>query len=142
LIPLALQAASGRRPALTVYGRDYDTPDGTCIRDYIHVSDLCEAHWLALQSLLDGAPSQSYNLGNGQGYSVQEVIQAAESVTGARLPVREGPRRDGDPARLVADSTLARERLGWNPRYADLQTIVAHAWRWEQKMAAREVLPM
>ena len=142
LIPLVLQAASGRRPNVTVYGRDFDTPDGTCIRDYIHVSDLCDAHWLALQSLLDGAPSQAYNLGNGQGYSVQEVIQAAEGVTGRRITALEGSRRAGDPARLVADATLARQRLGWSPQYAELETIVAHAWRWEQKLATQEALPM
>ncbi len=136
LIPLVLQAASGRRPHIAVYGRDYDTPDGTCIRDYIHVSDLCEAHWLALQSLCSGGPSQAYNLGNGLGFSVQEVIETAQRVTGRPIPVVEGPRRPGDPARLVADATLARQRLGWQPRYASLDTIVAHAWGWEQKMAA------
>jgi UDP-glucose 4-epimerase len=136
LIPLVLQAASGRRPHIAVYGRDYDTPDGTCIRDYIHVSDLCDAHWLALQSLINGAPSQAYNLGNGQGFSVQQVIATAQRVTGRPIPVVEGPRRPGDPARLVADATLARQRLGWQPRHAELDTIVAHAWGWEQKMAA------
>ena len=136
LIPLVLQAASGRRPHIAVYGRDYDTPDGTCIRDYIHVSDLCEAHWLALQSLWAGGPSQAYNLGNGLGFSVQEVIETAQRVTGRPIPVVEGPRRPGDPARLVADATLARQRLGWQPRYASLDTIVAHAWGWEKKMAA------
>ena len=139
LIPLVLQAASGRRPHIAVYGRDYDTPDGTCIRDYIHVSDLCEAHWLALQSLCSGGPSQAYNLGNGLGFSVQEVIATAQRVTGRPIPVVEGPRRPGDPARLVADATLARQRLGWQPRYASLDTIVAHAWGWEQKMAALQV---
>ncbi len=137
LIPLVLQAASGRRPHVTVYGRDYDTPDGTCIRDYIHVSDLCEAHWLALQSLLGDGPSQAYNLGNGQGFSVQQVIDAAERLTGARIRVLEGPRRAGDPARLVADARLARQRLGWRPRLSELDTIVHSAWRWEQKMAQR-----
>jgi UDP-glucose 4-epimerase len=138
LIPLVLQAASGRRPHIAVFGRDCDTPDGTCIRDYIHVSDLCEAHWLALQSLWAGGPSQAYNLGNGLGFSVQQVITAAERVTGARLTVVHSPRRPGDPARLVADATLARQRLGWRPRHAELDTIVAHAWRWEQKMAATQ----
>ena len=137
LIPLVLQAASGRRPHVTVYGRDYDTPDGTCIRDYIHVSDLCEAHWLALQSLLADGPSQAYNLGNGQGFSVQQVIDAAERLTGARIRVLEGPRREGDPARLVADARLAQKRLGWRPRLSELDTIVQTAWRWEQKMAQR-----
>jgi UDP-glucose 4-epimerase len=139
LIPLVLQAASGRRPHINVFGRDYDTPDGTCIRDYIHIQDLCEAHWLALQSLMQGQGSQAYNLGNGSGFSVQEVIDAARTVTGQPIPVVDGPRRDGDPARLVADSALARSRLGWQPCYADLTPIVQHAWDWEQKMASSNV---
>lgn len=136
LIPLVLQAASGRRPHIHVFGRDYDTPDGTCIRDYIHIQDLCEAHWLAIQSLLAGRGSQAYNLGNGSGFSVQEVIDTARAITGRPIPVVDGPRRAGDPARLVADATQARERLGWQPQYADLATIVRHAWQWEQKVAA------
>jgi UDP-glucose 4-epimerase len=131
LIPLVLQAASGRRSHISVFGRDYDTPDGTCIRDYIHINDLCEAHWLALQSLMQGAQSQRYNLGNGNGFSVQEVIDAAIRVTGRPIAVRDAPRRDGDPARLVADATLARQQLGWQPRFADLETMVRHAWGWE-----------
>ena len=130
LIPLVLQAASGRRPSISVFGRDYDTPDGTCIRDYVHIQDLCSAHWLALQSLVNGADSQSYNLGNGNGFSVQQVIDTAEQVTGRKISVVNGPRRDGDPARLVADSRLAREKLGWQPQYADLATIIEHAWKW------------
>jgi UDP-glucose 4-epimerase len=133
LIPLVLQAASGRRPHIGVFGRDYDTPDGTCVRDYIHIEDLCSAHWLALQSLMGGAGSQAYNLGNGQGFSVQEVIDTAQQVTGRSIAVVNGPRRAGDPARLVADSSLIREKLGWQPRYADLATIVAHAWAWETR---------
>jgi UDP-glucose 4-epimerase len=133
LIPLVLQAASGRRPKIGVFGRDYDTPDGTCVRDYIHIEDLCSAHWLALQSLMEGAGSQAYNLGNGQGFSVQEVIDTAQQVTGRSIAVVNGPRRAGDPARLVADSSLIREKLGWEPRYADLATIVAHAWAWETR---------
>jgi UDP-glucose 4-epimerase len=133
LIPLVLQAASGRRADIAVFGRDYDTPDGTCIRDYIHINDLCEAHWLALQSLAQGAGSQRYNLGNGAGFSVQEVIDAARRVTGRPIAVRDAPRREGDPARLVADATLARKQLGWVPQFPDLETIVAHAWGWEQK---------
>jgi len=136
LIPLVLQAASGRRPSISVFGRDYDTPDGTCIRDYIHIQDLCSAHWLALRSLLNGEESQSYNLGNGNGFSVQEVIDTAEQVTGRKIPVVNSPRRDGDPARLVADSRLAREKLGWQPQYADLATIIEHAWKWEMKSVA------
>jgi UDP-glucose 4-epimerase len=133
LIPLVLQAASGRRPSISVFGRDYDTLDGTCIRDYIHIQDLCSAHWLALQSLMNGADSQAYNLGNGNGFSVQEVIDTAEQVTGRKIPVVSGPRRDGDPARLVADSRLAREKLGWQPQYADLASIIEHAWKWETR---------
>jgi UDP-glucose 4-epimerase len=135
LIPLVLQAASGRRANISVFGRDYDTPDGTCIRDYIHIQDLCSAHWLALESLMDGEDSQSYNLGNGNGFSVQQVIDTAEQVTGRKIPVVDGPRRDGDPARLVADSRLAREKLGWQPQYADLSTIIEHAWKWETRGA-------
>jgi UDP-glucose 4-epimerase len=135
LIPLVLQAASGRRPSIGVFGRDYDTPDGTCVRDYIHIEDLCSAHWLALQSLMGGAGSQAYNLGNGQGFSVQEVINTAHQVTGRSIAVVNGPRRAGDPARLVADSSLIREKLGWQPHYADLATIVAHAWAWETRQS-------
>ena len=133
LIPLILQAASGRRSHISVFGQDYDTPDGTCIRDYIHINDLCSAHWLALQSLMSGECSQAYNLGNGNGFSVQEVIDAAKQVTGRNIPVQHAPRRAGDPARLVADATQARQKLGWQPQYADLATIVQHAWAWEQK---------
>lgn len=133
LIPLVLQAASGRRPHILVFGRDYDTPDSTCIRDYIHIQDLCSAHWLALQSLINGADSQAYNLGNGNGFSVQEVINTAEQVTGRMIPVVDAARRAGDPERLVADSTLARKQLGWKPQYADLATIIEHAWRWEMR---------
>jgi UDP-glucose 4-epimerase len=131
LIPLVLQVASGRRPRISVFGRDYDTPDGTCIRDYVHIADLCEAHWLSLQSLMNGGSSQAYNLGNGHGFSVQEVIDTAEAVTGRKIAVVNAPRREGDPARLVADATLARKQLGWQPQYADLATIIAHAWKWE-----------
>lgn len=133
LIPLVMQVASGRRPHIGVFGRDYDTPDGTCIRDYIHIYDLCSAHWLALESLLNGAGSQAYNLGNGQGFSVQEVIDTVHKVTGRPIAVVNEPRRAGDPARLVADSRLVREKLGWQPRYTDLTTIVDHAWRWEAR---------
>lgn len=131
LIPLALQAATGRRPQITVFGKDYETPDGTCIRDYIHVNDLGEAHLLGLQRLWDGGGSAAYNLGNGNGFSVQEVIDTARAVTGREIPVAYGERRPGDPARLVADSRRARAELGWQPRRADLATIIADAWRWE-----------
>ncbi len=133
LIPLVLQAASGRREHITVFGKDYDTPDGTCIRDYIHITDLCQAHLLALEKLMAGADSMAYNLGNGQGFSVQEVIDAARKVTGRQIPVIESERREGDPARLVADATMARQQLGWQPQYAELETIIEHAWHWEQR---------
>lgn len=136
LIPLVLRAASGRRESITLFGTDYNTPDGTCIRDYIHVHDLCDAHLRALKGLLSGAGSDRFNLGNGQGYSVQEVIDAAARVTGFKIPVTRGERRAGDPARLVADSARARAKLGWNPRYVDLDTIIAHAWAWEQRAGA------
>jgi len=130
LIPLVLFAAMGKRDHIAIFGSDYDTPDGTCIRDYIHVSDLCEAHYLALQRLRAGAPSTVYNLGNGQGYSVREVIRAAEQVVGKSIPVRYAPRRAGDPARLVASAEKARRELGWQPRYPALTTMIGHAYRW------------
>lgn len=138
LIPLILQAASGRRSDIRVFGRDYDTPDGTCVRDYIHVQDLCSAHWLALQSLRQGGQSGAFNLGNGQGFSVQQVIEAAERVSGRAIRVIDEPRRAGDPARLVADAGLARQALGWAPERADLQTILGDAWRWELKTLSRQ----
>lgn len=133
LIPICLQVASGRRPEMAVFGTDYDTPDGTCIRDYVHVADLCSAHALALEQLLQGGDSRRYNLGNGEGFSVREVIDTVARVTGKSLNVREEARRAGDPARLIADSRRARQELGWNPQYADLATIVAHAWAFEEK---------
>jgi UDP-glucose 4-epimerase len=131
LIPLILQAASGHRQNITVFGRDYKTPDGTCIRDYIHILDLAEAHWLALQYLQADGPTTAFNLGNGNGYSVESVIQSARRVTGKAIPVLEGQRREGDPARLVANADEIKLRLGWQPAYADLDTIMAHAWQWE-----------
>ncbi|MFQ3623520.1 MAG: UDP-glucose 4-epimerase GalE [Acetobacteraceae bacterium] len=130
LIPLVLDAAAGRRPPLTVFGDDYDTPDGTCIRDYIHVADLASAHLLALEAIR--GRSVRYNLGNGTGYSVREVIAAAERVTGRRVPHAIGPRRAGDPPVLVASSARIRDELGWTPRHPDLETIIAHAWGWRQ----------
>lgn len=133
LIPLVLQAVAGRRSDITVFGRDYDTPDGTCIRDYIHVVDLVKAHGLALGYLNGGGASTALNLGTGQGHSVQEVIDAARSVTGCDIPVRDAPRRAGDPPRLVADASLAKAVLGWTPQYSDLETMIQHAWAWEQK---------
>lgn len=135
LLPLILQAAAGRRPHITIYGDDYATPDGSCVRDYIHIEDLCSAHLLALRQLLAGSESARYNLGNGNGFSVREVITAAQRVTGCEIPVVIGERRAGDPPSLVADSRCARAELGWQPQFADLDTIVAHAWAWERKHA-------
>ncbi len=135
LIPLVLQAASGRRASIQVFGQDYDTPDGTCIRDYIHIVDLCEAHLLALDRLCAGAQSAAYNLGNGSGFSVKEVIDTAERVTGTGIARVFGERRAGDPARLVAEAKLARAELGWRPTFDSLETIVRHAWAWERRTA-------
>lgn len=132
LIPLILQAASGRREAIKVFGHDYDTPDGTCIRDYIHINDLCDAHILGLERLWRGEGSGAFNLGNGQGFSVQEVIEAVRRVSRSDFKVIHDQRRAGDPARLVADSRKAREVLGWSPQYDDLDTIIQHAWNWEK----------
>ena len=133
LIPLVLQAASGRRDNISIFGTDYDTSDGTCIRDYIHIEDLCSAHLLALEALDEGGDSKVYNMGNGQGYSIREVIDTVKKVTGNEFDVVEAPRRDGDPARLVADSKQLKLDLGWTPKYPDLETIIQHAWNWEQK---------
>jgi UDP-arabinose 4-epimerase len=133
LIPLVLDAASGRRENIAVFGTDYDTPDGTCIRDYIHVTDLAQAHVLALKALREGASSDFYNLGNERGFSVREVIAAAERATGLKVPVKESGRREGDPAALVADATKARSVLGWKPRHAELDEMVRTAWAWHQK---------
>lgn len=129
LIPLLLQVASGQRETISVYGCDYPTPDGTCIRDYIHVDDLCSAHLQALQALFSENGSRIYNLGTGKGYSVQEVIKAVQEVTGQALSVLTAPRRLGDPAILVADSKLAQQELGWQPQFTDLQQLIEHAWR-------------
>jgi UDP-glucose 4-epimerase len=133
LIPLVLQAASGRREAISVFGTDYDTPDGSCIRDYVHVSDLCDAHLLALNHLMADGESARFNLGNGEGFSVKEVIDTAEKVTGKKINVKYQARREGDPARLIANSTKIREQLNWQPKRADLSTIIQDAWAWEQK---------
>lgn len=130
LIPLVLKAAAGLLPHLEVFGTDYPTPDGTCVRDYIHVSDLAAAHVLALDALAAGAPSAVYNLGNGSGYSVLEVIKAAEEVAGRPINIKFGPRRPGDPASLVAGSAKIMDKLGWQPRFADLRVIIETAWRW------------
>ncbi|MBF0126887.1 MAG: UDP-glucose 4-epimerase GalE [Magnetococcales bacterium] len=134
LIPVLLQVASGRQARVVVHGQDYPTPDGTCIRDYVHVADLCQAHLRALEYLLDGGESTVCNLGNGAGFSVNEVIATVERVTGKPLPVVYGPRRPGDSARLVANARKASVLLDWQPRWSDLQAIVAHAWRFEREM--------
>ena len=133
LIPLVLDAAAGRRPHITVFGEDYETPDGTCIRDYIHVTDLADAHVLALRALDAGEPGAAYNLGNGLGFSVQEVIDHAREVTGLKVPVVAGARRPGDPPRLVGDARRATTELGWQPRYADLDRIIETAWQWHTR---------
>jgi UDP-glucose 4-epimerase len=132
LIPLALEAALGRRPEIAVFGTDYPTPDGTAIRDYIHVEDLARAHLLALDALEPGR-HKVYNLGNGSGFSVREVLATVEKVTGRQLPVVERPRRTGDPVELVASSTRAREELGWVPRKAALEVMVGDAWEFLQR---------
>ena len=135
LIPLVLQVASGRRPYIARYGTSHGTPDGSCVRDYVHVQDICAAHLLTLRRLeAGGACNLAYNLGNGQGHSVTQVIEAARRVTGHPIPVRDEPARAGDPPVLVADAARARDDLGWVPRYQDLDTIIRHAWQWEQRM--------
>jgi UDP-glucose 4-epimerase len=132
LIPRILEVAAGKRPFIEVYGTDYDTPDGTCIRDYIHVNDLAQAHILALEALLNGHQSRVYNLGNQRGFSVKDVLEAARGVTGHPLPTKESPQRAGDPPVLVASSERIKKELGWKPHYADLKTILETAWGWIQ----------
>ncbi len=132
LIPLVLDVALGKRESISIFGTDYDTPDGTCIRDYIHVSDLARAHLLALDWLARGGGPLICNLGNGEGFSVREVIDVCREVTGFAIPAVEAPRREGDPSRLVADATLARERLGWKPERSALREIVTDAWVWHR----------
>ena len=132
LIPLVLDVALGRRPSIKIFGEDYPTKDGTCVRDYIHVEDLAEAHLLALHAL-EGTPKMIYNIGNGQGFTVREVIESVRRVTGQPIAVVEEPRRPGDPAVLVASSEKIKAELGWTPRFADLDTIVETAWVWHQQ---------
>lgn len=132
LIPLVLDAAAGVRPEIVVYGDDYDTPDGTCIRDYIHVTDLANAHVLALSSLEAGAATTAFNLGNGHGFSVKDVIDTARAVTGRDISVRFGARRAGDPPRLVGDATRIRKDLGWESEHADLAEMIDTAWQWRK----------
>jgi UDP-glucose-4-epimerase GalE len=137
LIPLLFRATVTGRP-VTIFGEDYPTPDGTCIRDYIHVTDLAQAHILAVECLMAGGASDAFNVGNGSGYSVREVVRAVEEVTGKKVPYVIGPRREGDPPELVADSSKLRRALKWTPRYSDLRDIVSTAWNFEQK---RKVQP-
>ena len=132
LIPLILQVPGGQRKELSIFGSDYPTKDGTCVRDYIHVTDLAQAHILALDYLLAGGENNVFNLGNGVGFTVKEVIDVARKVTGHPIPARECPRRPGDPAQLVASSAKARSVLGWKPRYDDLETIISTAWNWHR----------
>lgn len=132
LIPLVLQVALGKREKISIFGDDYPTRDQTCVRDYIHVSDLARAHVLALDYLMRGGKSDVFNLGNGVGFTVKEVIDAARSVTGHRIPAQTVPRRAGDPAQLVASSEKAKSILGWKPEYNSLETIVASAWNWHK----------
>jgi len=135
LVPLVLDAACGDREAITVFGTDYETPDGTCVRDYIHVTDLAKAHVLALKALEQGLTHRAFNLGNGFGYSVREVIASVERVTALPVPVRLGDRRPGDPARLISNSTRAANELQWRPHFTQLDDIISTAWEWHKKRA-------
>ncbi|BAY47419.1 UDP-glucose 4-epimerase [Scytonema sp. HK-05] len=132
LIPLVLQTALGKRESISVFGTDYPTPDGTCIRDYIHVSDLADAHVLGLEYLLKGGDSEVFNLGNGNGFSVKEVIETAKQVTGKDIKVVECDRRPGDPPALIGSGDKAKKILGWHPQYSSLKEIITHAWQWHQ----------
>ena len=132
LIPLILQVPNGQREFISIFGDDYDTKDGTCIRDYIHVTDLAQAHILAMDYLMDGGESNIFNLGNGVGFTVKEVIDTAREVTGHPIPAKVTPRRAGDPAQLIASSDKARTVLGWHPQHADLKEIIGSAWNWHK----------
>lgn len=133
IIPLALEVAEGKRDVFEMYGNDYPTPDGTCIRDYIHVLDLADAHVKAVEYLKDKGNSDIFNLGVGRGYSNREVVQTIEKVTGKKLPIRYADRRAGDPASIFADNTKAKKILGWEPKHSDIETIISSSWRWHQK---------
>ena len=135
LIPLVLQAASGRKKNFTIHGDDYDTKDGTCIRDYIHVMDLAEAHLLSLEDLIKTQNSEIYNIGNNQGFSVKEIIKIAETVTNTKIPYEIAGRRKGDPAQLIADNKIIMEKLNWSANYSDLNTIIKTAWEWEKRLS-------
>ncbi len=138
LVPLVLAAALGRRPELQIFGADYDTPDGTCVRDYIHVCDLADAHILCLEHLLDGGPGNAYNLGAGKGYSVRQIIEAAERVTGRAVPHIDSARRAGDPPELVASAEKIKADLGWSPKHSSIDEILTTAWNWQKKLPGRE----
>ena len=135
LIPLILQAASGRKKNFTIHGDDYDTKDGTCIRDYIHVMDLAEAHLLSLEDLIKTQNSDIYNIGNKKGFSVKEIIKIAETVTNTKIPYEIAGRRKGDPAQLIADNKIIMEKLNWSANYSDLNTIIKTAWEWEKRLS-------
>jgi len=138
LIPLILQAASGRRDDIKVFGDDYETGDGTCVRDYIHIVDLCQAHSLALDNMIKNDKSARFNLGNGKGFSVKQVIDVVKQVSGKNFTVNIEPRREGDPAVLVADATLAKKELNWQPEFAELEDIVKTAWDWEVNFLVKQ----
>jgi UDP-glucose 4-epimerase len=133
IIPLILGVALGKRAKFTIFGNNYPTADGTCVRDYVHVLDLAQAHILALRALQAGGPSRKYNLGNGRGFSIMEVLEVARQITGHPIPTEVGPRRPGDPAMLIASSETLKRELGWQPRHSELEQIVGDAWRWFQK---------
>ncbi len=132
LIPLVLQVPNKKREAINIFGEDYDTKDGTCVRDYIHVTDLAQAHILAVEYLMKGNDSDIFNLGNGVGFTVKEIIEAAKEVTGKEIPAVISPRRAGDPAKLIASSEKAKKVLGWKPEFLDVKEIIATAWKWHQ----------
>lgn len=132
LIPVAILSALGKRPPMKIFGTDYDTPDGTCVRDYIHILDLAQAHLLAVRHLRNSGDSRRYNLGNGQGFSVKQIIETTQEVIDRKIPHEYGPRRPGDPAKLIASSDKIRNDWGWKPRYTDVREIIQHAWNWHR----------